>query len=40
MDLTLEAESMDTTRWWIDTACGVHLDLKGHYRGMMLLRKR
>ena len=30
---------MDTIWWWIDAAYGVHLDLKGHLGGMMLLGK-
>ena len=38
MVITLYAESMDTIRWWIGTTYGVHLDLKGHSGGIMLLR--
>ena len=37
--MTLGAESMDAIRWCIDAAYGVHLDLKGHSRGMMSLGK-
>ena len=40
MELTLEAESMDTIRWWIDMSYVVHPDLKGHSGGMVPLRKR
>ena len=39
IELTLEAESMDTIRWWIDAAYGVHPDLKGYSGGMMSLGK-
>ena len=35
MELTLEEESMDTIRWWIDAEYGMHQDLKGHSGGMM-----
>ena len=39
MELTLEEDSINSIRWWIDDAYGVHPDLKGHYRSMILLGK-
>ena len=39
MDISLEADSMDTIRWWINAAYGVHPDLKGHSGGMIFLGK-
>ena len=39
MDLTLKADLVDTIQWWIDTAYGMHLDMKGHSGGIMSLGK-
>ena len=39
MEITLEAESVDTIWWWIDAAYSVHRYLKEHPVVMMLLGK-
>ena len=39
LKLTLKASSMDTVRWWIDAAYGVHKDMRGHSGGMMSMGK-
>ena len=39
LKLTLEASSMDSIKWWIDAAYGVHMDMRGHSGGMMSMGK-
>ena len=39
MEITLEAESMNSMQWCINATYSVHPDFKGHSRGMILLGK-
>ena len=35
--LTLSANSLHTVRWWVDASYAVHLDMKSHTGGTMVL---
>jgi hypothetical protein len=39
MPLTLEADGMQTVKWWVDAAFAVHNDMKGHTGGVMSLER-
>ena len=37
LTLTLSANCLNTTKWWIDASYAIHSDMKGHTGGMMSL---
>ena len=39
MPLTLEAESMQIVKWWVDASFAVHPDMKSNTGAVMILGK-
>jgi len=39
MPLTLEADSLQLTKWWVDASFAVHMDMKSHTGGALSLGK-